>query len=62
MIQYLPVTEATQAAIQKAAESDNTLMELKSAISKVWPVTKEEVSVSIREYFPLERNLLCRTV
>jgi hypothetical protein len=57
MIQYLPVTEATQAAIQKAAESDNTLMELKSAISKVWPVTKEEVSVSIREYFPFREEL-----
>ena len=26
MIQYLPVTEATQAAIQKATESDDTLM------------------------------------
>ncbi len=57
MIQYLPVTEATQAAIQKATESDDTLMELKSAIRKGWPVTKEEVSVSIREYFPFREEL-----
>ena len=57
MIQYLPVSEETQALIQQATESDATLRELKSIIRKGWPPTKEEASASIRDYFPFREEL-----
>ena len=57
MIQYLPVSEETQALIQQATESDATLRELKSIIRKGWPPTREEASASIRDYFPFREEL-----
>ena len=57
MIQYLPVSEETEALIQQATESDATLPELKSIIRKGWPPTKEEASASIRDYFPFHEEL-----
>ena len=57
ILQYLPVSEETQALIQQATESDATLRELKSIIRKGWPPTKEEASASIRDYFPFREEL-----
>ena len=57
MVQYLPVSEATQSAIQKATESDVVMRELKTAIRQGWPATKEEVPDSIRDYFPFREEL-----
>ena len=57
MIQYLPVSEATQGVIQQATESDATLRELKTTIRRGWPPTKEDVVASIRDYFPFREEL-----
>ena len=52
MIQYLPVSEETQTAIQNATESDDTLREFKSTIRIGWPPRKDEVPVNVGKYFP----------
>ncbi|XP_022785752.1 uncharacterized protein K02A2.6-like [Stylophora pistillata] len=57
MIQYLPVSEPTQTAIQQATESDATLRELKTTIRRSWPATKAEVSANISGYFTFRDEL-----
>lgn len=57
MIQYLPVSEPTQTAIQQATESDATLRELKTTIRRGWPATKAEVSANISGYFTFRDEL-----
>ena len=57
MIQYLPVSEATQVVIQQATESDPSLRELKTTIRQGWPPTKEDISANIRDYFPFREEL-----
>lgn len=57
MIQYLPVSEPTQTAIQQATESDATLRELKTTIRRGWPATKAEVSANISGYFTFPDEL-----
>ena len=57
MIQYLPVSEETQTAIQNATESDDTLRELKSTIRIGWPPRKDEVPVNVGKYFPFRDEL-----
>lgn len=57
MIQYLPVSEPTQTAIQQATESDATLRELKTTIRRGWPATKAEVSANICGYFTFRDEL-----
>ena len=57
MIQYLPVSEETQTAIQNATESDNTLRKLKSTIRIEWPPRKDEVPVNVGKYFPFRDEL-----
>ena len=57
IIQYLPVSEETQTAIQNATESDDTLRELKSTIRLGWPLTKDVAPVSVGNYFPFRDKL-----
>ena len=57
MIQYLPVSEETQTAIQNATESDDTLRELKSTIRIGWPPRKDEVPVNVGNYFSFRDEL-----
>ena len=44
MIQYLPVSDATQNAIREATKADTTFRQLKTIIRQGWPASKEEVS------------------
>ena len=48
MIQYLPVSEATQIAIKQATESNATLRDLKTVIREGWPGTGKH-----QQLFPL---------
>ena len=57
MIQYLPVSEETQTAIQNATDSDDTLRELKSTIRIGWPTRKDEVPVNAGKYCPSRDEL-----
>ena len=57
MIQYLPVSEATQIAIKQATESDATLRDLKTLIREAWPACNLEVPENIRNYFPFREEL-----
>ena len=57
MIQYLPVSEATQIAIKQATESDATLRDLKTVIREGWPACNSEVPENIRNYFPSQEEL-----
>ena len=57
MIQYLPVSEATQIAIKQATESDATLRDLKTVIREGWPACNSEVPANIRNYFPFREEL-----
>ena len=57
MIQYLPVSEATQTAIREATEADTTLRQLKTIIRQEWPGSKEEVSENVRDYFSFREEL-----
>lgn len=57
MIQYLPMSEEIQPAIQNATESNNTLRELKSTIRIGWPPRKDEVLVNVGKYFPFRDEL-----
>ena len=57
MIQYLPVSEATQIAIKQATESDATLRDLKTVIREGWPACNSEVPANIRSYFPFREEL-----
>ena len=57
MIQYLPVSEATQIAIKQATDSDVTLRELKTVIREGWPACNSEVPTNIRNYFPFREEL-----
>lgn len=57
MIQYLPMSEEIQPAIQNATESNNTLRELKSTIRIRWPPRKDEVLVNVGKYFPFRDEL-----
>ena len=58
MIQYLPVSEATQTAIREARDADATLRQLKTIIRQGWPASKEEVSEYVRDYFSFREELL----
>ena len=44
IIQYLPVSDATQTVIREATEADATLWQLKTIIRQGWPASKEEDS------------------
>lgn len=57
MIQYLPVSEETQTAIQNATDSDDTPRELKSTIRIGWPTRKDEVPVNVGKYCPSRDEL-----
>ena len=57
MIQYLPVSEATQTPIREATEADATLRQLKTIIRQGWPASKEEVSENVRDYFSFHEEL-----
>ena len=57
MIQYLPVSEVTQVVIQQAKESDPTLWELKTTIRQGWPLTNEDISTNVKDYFPFREEL-----
>ena len=57
LIQYLPVSEATQIAIKQATDSDVTLRELKTVIREGWPACNSEVPTNIRNYFPFREEL-----
>lgn len=52
MIQYLPVSEATQTAIREATEADATLRQLKTIIRQGWPASKEEYQKTSEITFP----------
>ena len=56
-IQYLPVLEAMQTVIQKAAEADATLRELKTTIRQGWPASMAEVSENVKDYFLFREEL-----
>ena len=57
LIQYLPVSEATQIAIKQATDSDVTLRELKTVIREGWPARNSEVPTNIRNCFPFREEL-----
>ena len=57
MIQYLPVSDATQTAIREATEADATLRQLKTIIRQGWPASKEEVPENVRDYFSFREEL-----
>ena len=57
MIQYLPVSDATQTAIREATEADATLRKLKTIIRQGWPASKEEVPENVRDYFSFREEL-----
>lgn len=57
MIQYLPVSDATQTAIREATEADATLRQLKTIIRQGWPASKEEISENVRDYFSFREEL-----
>ena len=57
MIQYLPVSDATQTAIREATEADATLRQLKTIMRQGWPASKEEVPENVRDYFSFREEL-----
>ncbi|XP_048583466.1 uncharacterized protein K02A2.6-like [Nematostella vectensis] len=57
MIQFLPVSEATQASLRQATEQDTAMRELKSIIRQGWPEVKDDVPVSIRDYYSFRDEL-----
>lgn len=50
-LDYMSLSEGTHQQIKQCTIADATLQSLMNMIMTGWPLTKEEVSVCIREYW-----------
>ena len=57
MVSNLAISEETVTMIKQATDADNELEMMKTIIRQGWPETKDQIPLSLKEYFAIRDEL-----